>query len=243
MVAIREGDAALREEADTSFSGSPGSRHRRLSLIRENLPANPALFALSGRLWGTTVDLNGLTTQMFVGNACRLGLGLAGACLLFAVSGRAETRITPWTTAEAACADPGSESAVVPQPDASRWQARATRAIFRESAREHEAGSREYVLVKLDVAVALPRRHRRVATRTAGELTLLTCGDERLLLVVSHGDVRRLRNGPVVADMSITAVGATCDRSDRKIFEHGIDFYRVVFAGKRLRICRSQLAI
>jgi hypothetical protein len=111
-----------------------------------------------------------------------------------------------------------------------------------ESAHEHESWSHDHVLVKADVDVPLPRRHRRVATRAAGERTLLACGRDRLLLVVSHGDVRRLRSGVVVADVSITAVGATCDRSDRKVFEHGVDFYRVVFAAKRVEICRARLA-
>ncbi len=75
-----------------------------------------------------------------------------------------------------------------------------------------------------------------------GERTLLGCGRERLLLVMAQGDVRRVKGGSVIANVTVTSLGATCERTDRRVFEHGVDFYRIVFARGQVRIFRTRVA-
>jgi len=72
----------------------------------------------------------------------------------------------------------------------------------------------------------------------------MACGKERLLLVVSQPEVRRVPNGSVIAEIQLDLFGATCDRPERLIFEHGIDYYRVVFVNGRVDVLlTSSLAI
>lgn len=91
-------------------------------------------------------------------------------------------------------------------------------------------------MVASDVAVRLPRRHRLVRDKAAGEQALMACGRERLLLVVSQQEVRQASNGSVSADIQVDFLGATCDRADRTIFKHGIDWYRVRFEKGRVDV-------
>jgi hypothetical protein len=64
----------------------------------------------------------------------------------------------------------------------------------------------------------------------------MACGQERLLLVVSRKGVRRVPGRSVVADLSISLFGATCDRAERKIFQHGMDWYKVIFGPGRVEV-------
>lgn len=91
-------------------------------------------------------------------------------------------------------------------------------------------------MVASDVAVRLPRRHRLARDKAAGEQALMACGRERLLLVVFQQEVRQASNGSVSADIQVDFLGATCDRSDRTIFKHGTDWYRVRFEKGRVDV-------
>jgi hypothetical protein len=99
--------------------------------------------------------------------------------------------------------------------------------------------SRDAVVVVSDVSVRVPRRHRLVSDKAAGEQALLVCGRERLLLVVSQREVRRAANTSVIADVQVHLLGATCDRLPRTTFEHGIDWYRVIFTKSRIEVLRT----
>ena len=100
------------------------------------------------------------------------------------------------------------------------------------------------MVVASDIAVRLPRRHRLVPDRTAGEQALLACGRERLLLVVSHREARKAPDGSVIVDLQVDLLGATCDRSERTIFRHGTDWYRVILGKRRVAVLlTSSLAI
>jgi len=78
-------------------------------------------------------------------------------------------------------------------------------------ARELAKWSREAVVVASDIPVHLPRRHRLVRDKAAGEQALMVCGKERLLLVVSRFEVRRAPNGSTIAEIKVDFLGATCD--------------------------------
>jgi len=92
------------------------------------------------------------------------------------------------------------------------------------------------VVVASHIAVRLPRRHRLVADRTAGEHALRACGRERLLLVVSQREAREAPDGSVIVDLQVDSLGATCDRSERTIFQHGTDWYRVILRNRRATV-------
>jgi len=103
------------------------------------------------------------------------------------------------------------ESVVIPPPDAESWSRQATEAVLAGHARELAKWSREAVVVASDIPVHLPRRHRLVRDKAAGEQALMVCGKERLLLVVSRFEVRRAPNGSTIAEIKVDFLGATCD--------------------------------
>ena len=155
----------------------------------------------------------------------------------------AEAWIRECVPQERSCAADYAGSVPLRPAKAAPWRRRATRSVLVEHAGELAGWSDEHVLVTSDIPVSLPRRHRSVASRAIGEQMLLRCGRERLLLVVLQHETSRLDNGSVMTDLTVVLVGATCDRPDRRIFEHGADFYRVVFAGSRIDIFRTRMSL
>jgi len=137
------------------------------------------------------------------------------------------------------CVEAPSGSKIIAAPEADTWGRRATEAVLAEHARELAKWSRESVVVAADVGVRMPRHHRLVINRRDGETALLACGRERLLLVVAYRDVRRTSDGSVIAEVQMDLFGATCDRSDRAIFQHGTDWYRVVMLRERVAVFRT----
>ena len=145
---------------------------------------------------------------------------------------------------ETRCGETPAGSVVIAPRGAEPWSRRATEAVLAGHAREMAKWSRNAVVVASDITVRLPRRDRLVRDKASGEQALMACGRERLLLVVSHLEVRRATDGSVSADIQVDFFGATCDRSERTIFEHGIDWYRVIFAKGRVEVLQtSSLAI
>jgi hypothetical protein len=133
---------------------------------------------------------------------------------------------------------------ILASPEADSWKRRATEAVLAGHARELAGWSRDAVVVASNLSVRLPRRHRLVHDKAAGERALLACRKERLLLVVSQQEVLRASDGSVLADVQVELFGATCDRPERTIFEHGVDWYRVVFIPGRVDVLRTaRLAI
>ena len=137
------------------------------------------------------------------------------------------------------CGAPPAGSRIIGPPRSDSWARRATEAVLTEHAREMAEWSKEAVLVASDIAVRTPRRHRRVSNRAAGEQALLACGREQLLLVISQREIRRAPDSSVLVDMQVDLLGATCDRSERTIFAHGTDWYRVIFAKGRVDVLRT----
>jgi hypothetical protein len=164
---------------------------------------------------------------------------VAWACALLLVqvapSASAAGRIHQCEPHELRCTETPTEGVVISVRGAAGWARRATSAVLAESASERER-SKDAAIVVADGSVRLPRRHRLVWNRSAGERALLTCGSERLLLVVSQRGVHRKQDGSVVADLGVAALGATCERQERKLFEHGIDWFRVIFSKGRVEI-------
>jgi len=58
-------------------------------------------------------------------------------------------------------------------------------------------------------------------------------------LVVAKREIRQAPDGRVIADIQMDLFGATCDRSDRTIFQHGTNWYRVVMAKGRVSVFRT----
>jgi hypothetical protein len=132
----------------------------------------------------------------------------------------------------------------LPPAEAERWNARAAALILAADARELATWSKDSVVVVSAAHINLPRRYRKVANKQTGEQVLLECGKERLLLVVEPHEVHKVRGKEIVTDLSISAFGATCDRKDRLVFQHGIDFYRVIFGpGRPQVLLQSRLAL
>ena len=127
-------------------------------------------------------------------------------------------------------------SPALPSPEADRWNARAAALILAAHAHELAAWSKDSVAVVSTLHFDLPGRYREVLNKQIGEEVLMACGKERLLLVVEPHKVHKVRGEEIVTDFSISAFGATCDRKERMVFQHGIDFYRVIFARGRPQV-------
>jgi hypothetical protein len=123
----------------------------------------------------------------------------------------------------------------LPLASASRMTSRAASLVL--EARAHELGSwLGSVLVASEIPLRLPRRHRQVKTIDAGRSALVACTAERLLTVVVPGEIRRSGDGAIIVDLTFEDFGATCDRASREIFQHGADWYTVIFRGRRAEI-------
>jgi hypothetical protein len=171
------------------------------------------------------------------------GRSMAAACaisvLLWGGGTQAVGAIKQCKANEERCTEAPAGSRVIAAPAADAWGRRATEALLSEDARELAKWSRESVVVATDIAVRMPRHYRLVGSRTAGEAALLACGRERLLLVVAKREIRETPDGRVIADLQVDEFGATCDRSNRTIFQHGTDWYRVVMVKGRVTVFRT----
>lgn len=145
---------------------------------------------------------------------------------------------------EQRCDDIPDSYALVPGDRGRRWVSQAASLILAEEARQQAAFRKAPVVVVSDFNFPLPRRHRRVPDKATGEKILKKCGREILLLHVAASDPRRSERNEVIVDVSVSSSGATCDREERKVFQHGIAFYRVFFGQDRpVALVRSVLAL
>jgi hypothetical protein len=129
----------------------------------------------------------------------RIGAACVVASLVLSPGVTAAVAIHRCTQDDARCPDVPVESVVIPPPDAESWSRQATEAVLAGHARELAKWSREAVVVASDIPVHLPRRHRLVRDKAAGEL------------VVSRFEVRRAPNGSTIAEIKVDFLGATCD--------------------------------
>jgi hypothetical protein len=145
---------------------------------------------------------------------------------------------------EARCKDLPDGLPTLPLPEAERWNARAAALILSAHAREHATWSKDSVAVVSALHFVLPRRYRQVPNKQIGDNVLNECGKERLLLVVDPHEVQKATGDQIITGFSISMFGATCDRKERIIFKHGIDFYRVIFGrGRPQVLLQSRLAL
>ena len=167
-------------------------------------------------------------------------MGVCAVALLLLGSGvRAIGAIRQCKANDARCSEAPAGSRIITPPKADGWGRRATEALLAEHARELSEWSSESVVVATDFAIRMPRRHRLVRSKGAGEEALLACGRERLLLVISQLEIRQTADGPVIADLQMDLFGATCDRANKAIFQHGTDWYRVVMANRHVTVFRT----
>ena len=135
-------------------------------------------------------------------------------------------------------------SVVIPEGKSRLWSARAIQAVFAARAVEVDRLSKHVVLVPTKLKMDLPNRYQVVSKKEAGESVILQCRGVRALLDVSIREIRAAKDGTVVADLTISGYGATCDRAERRVVQEGIDCYRIIFGrGRPVVLFQSSLAL
>ena len=165
-----------RERRLTSRCSGRTPRSLR-SLVRSPLDGSVVRRTCLGTVGAerSLIDVSLNVNGRSMANACAIALILVGS------SARSLGAIKQCKTDEERCMEAPAGSKVIAPPEAETWERRATEALLAEHARDLAKWSREFVVVAADLAVRMPRHHRHVSGKRAGEAALLSCGRETAL--------------------------------------------------------------